>query len=211
MSLLAAKSDRNRWDAYRERPFLRLVELFVARVFRGGGDSDAPGLDLGMGLILTLLAIPGGFVSLFLFDKYATLLQWLRGANFVDPLLVSLPDEYFFIVLSMTVSGAVAVWRWDAIFPDRRDYMNLVHLPISTRTIFLANLTAVLFLALLIAVDVNAASCILFPTVVAATQSHFVFFLQFATVHALAVLLASMFSFLLVFSLQDRKSTRLNS
>ena len=101
----------------------------------------------------------------------------------------------------MTVSGAVAVWRWDAIFPDRRDYMNLVHLPISTRTIFLANLTAVLFLAVLVAVDVNAASCILFPTVVAATQSHFVFFLQFAAVHALAVLLASMFSFLLVFSL----------
>ena len=128
-------------------------------------------------------------------------MQWLRGGSFPDPLLVSLPDEYFFIVLSMTVSGAVAVWRWDAIFPDRRDYMNLVHLPISTRTIFLANLTAVLFLAVLVAVDVNAASCILFPTVVAATQSQFVFFLSFAAVHALAVLLASMFSFLLVFSL----------
>jgi hypothetical protein len=58
MSLIAAKSDRSRWDVYRERPFWRLVELFVARVFRGGGDSDAPGLDLGMGLILTLLAMP---------------------------------------------------------------------------------------------------------------------------------------------------------
>jgi len=203
MSLIAAKSGRSRWDVYRERPFWRLVELFVARVFRGGGDSDAPGLDLGMGLILTLLAIPGGFVSLFLFDKYGTFLQWLRGGSFPDPLLVSLPDEYFFIVLSMTVSGAVAVWRWDAIFPDRRDYMNLVHLPISTRTIFLANLTAVLFLAVLVAVDVNAASCILFPTVVAATQSQFVFFLKFAAVHALAVLLASMFSFLLVFRFLD--------
>ena len=82
MSMLAAKSHRSRWDVYRERPFWRLVELFVARVFRGGGDSDAPGLDLGMGLILTLLAMPGGFVSLFLFDKYGTFLQWLRGGNF---------------------------------------------------------------------------------------------------------------------------------
>src|SRR5437763_2530520 len=201
MSLLAAKSERSRWDAYRERPFWRLVELFVGRVFRGGGDSDAPGLDLGIGLVLTLLAIPGGFVSLFLFDKYGTFLQWLRGGNFVDPLVVSLPDEYFFIVLSMTVSGAIAVWRWDAIFPDRRDYMNLVHLPISTRTIFFANLTAVLFLAVLVAIDVNAASCILFPAVVAATQSQFVFFLKFAGVHAVAVILASMLSFLIVFSL----------
>ena len=168
MTSLTGETISSRWEICRQRPFWRLVELFVARVFQGGGDTDAPGLDLGMGLVLTLLAIPGGFVSIFLFDKYGTFLQWLRGGNFVDPLVVSLPDEYFFIVLSMTVSGAIAVWRWDAIFPDRRDYMNLVHLPISTRTIFFANLTAVLFLAVLVAIDVNAASCILFPAVVAA-------------------------------------------
>lgn len=201
MTLLANDRPPTRWDVYRQRPFWRLVELFVARVFRGGGDTDAPGLDVGIGLVLTLLAIPGGFVSIFLFDKYGTFLQWLRGLNPVDPLLVSLPDEYFFIVLSMTVSGAVAVWRWDAIFPDRRDYMNLVHLPVSTRLIFFANLTAVLFLAILIAIDVNLASCILFPAVVAATQSKFLFFVKFAAVHALAVLLSSIFSFLVVFSL----------
>jgi hypothetical protein len=201
MTSLTGETISSRWEICRQRPFWRLVELFVARVFQGGGDTDAPGLDLGMGLVLTLLAIPGGFVSIFLFDKYGTFLQWLRGGSFVDPLVVSLPDEYFFIVLSMTVSGAIAVWHWDAIFPDRRDYMNLVHLPISTRTIFFANLTAVLFLAVLVAIDVNAASCILFPAVVAATQSQFVFFLKFAGVHAVAVILASMLSFLIVFSL----------
>jgi hypothetical protein len=191
---------RRTWEDYRQRPFLRLVELFVARVFRGGGDSDTEGFDLGIGLVLTLLAMPGGFVSLLLLDKYGTFLQWLRGATNVDPLLIAFPDEYFFIVLSMTVTGAVAVWRWDAIFPDRRDYMNLVPLPISTRTIFLANLVAVLFLAVLIAVDVNAVSCILFPAVVGATQTKFIFFAQFAAVHALGVLLASVFAFLAVFS-----------
>lgn len=202
MNFLAGKSQKpTRWDIYRQRPFWRLVELFVGRVFRGGGDVDAPGIDIGIGLVLTLLAIPGGFVSLFLFDKYGTFLQWLRGGNFADPLVVSLPDEYFFIVLSMTVSGAVAVWRWDAIFPDRRDYMNLVHLPISTRMIFLANLAAVLLLATMVAIDVNTASCILFPAVVAATQGMFLFFVTFAAVHALAVVLASMFSFLVVFSM----------
>jgi len=125
-----------RWEEHRQRPFWRMVDLFVARIFRGGGDSDAEGLDLGVGLVLTLLAMPGGFVSLLLLNKYGTFLQWLRGATNVDPLLVVLPDEYFFIVLSMTVTGAVAVWRWDAIFPDRRDYMNLAPLPISTRSIF---------------------------------------------------------------------------
>jgi hypothetical protein len=191
---------RHNWDYYRERPFGRMVELFAARIFRGGGDSDTEGLDLGVGLVLTLLAMPGGFVSVFLFDKYGTFLQWLRGATNVDPLAIALPDEYFFIVLSMTVTGLVAVWRWDAIFPDRRDYMNLVPLPISTRSIFFANLVAVLFLVGLIAVDVNAASCVLFPTVVGATQRTFLFFVKFAIVHAIGVVLASIFAFFAVFS-----------
>jgi hypothetical protein len=185
----------------RERPFWRMVQLFVARIFRGGGDSDAEGLDLGVGLVLTLLAMPGGFVSLLLLNKYGTLLQWLRGIPNVDPLLITLPDEYFFIVLSMTVTGAVAVWRWDAIFPDRRDYMNLVPLPISTQSIFLANLVAVVFLAGLIAVDVNAASCVLFPAVVEATQKSLLFFVKFGLVHTLVVMLASVFAFFGVFSL----------
>jgi hypothetical protein len=188
------------WDDHRQRPFWRMVQLFAARIFRGGGDSDSEGLDLGVGLVLTLLAMPGGFVSLLLLNKYGTFLQWLRGQTNVDPLLVALPDEYFFIVLSMTVTGAVAVWRWDAIFPDRRDYMNLVPLPISTRAIFFANLVAVLFLVGLVAVDVNAVSCILFPVVVAASQSKFLFFVKFAAVHGIGVLLASVFAFFAVFS-----------
>src|SRR5262249_33019401 len=150
------------------RPFGRLVQLFVERIFRGGGDTDAEGLDLGVGLVLTLLAMPGGFVSGFLFDKDGSLLQWFRGQTHVRTPSIAFPDEYFFIVLSMTVTGAITVWRWDAIFPDRRDYMNLAHLPVSTHTIFFANLLAIVFLVGLVAVDVNAASCVLFPMVVSA-------------------------------------------
>lgn len=192
---------RREWDYHRNRPFGRLVKVFVERIFRGGGDTDTEGLDLGIGLVLTLLAMPGGFVSLLLFDKYGSLLQWLRGQHNVDTLLLTFPDEYFFIVLSMTVTGAVAVWRWDSIFPDRRDYMNLAHLPISTRTIFSANLTAVLYLVVLVAVDVNAASCVLFPMVVSWSQGTLWFFVKFAAIHACAVLFASVFSFLAVFTM----------
>jgi len=197
---MLSEAIQHQWEYYRERPFGRMVRLFGERIFRGGGDSDTEGLDLGIGLVLTMLAMPGGFVSILLFDKYGSLLQWLRGQTNVDTLLIAFPDEYFFIVLSMTVTGAVAVWRWDAIFPDHRDYINLVPLPISTRTIFLANLVAVLFLVGLVALDVNAASCILFPMVVTASQSSFLFFFKFGAVHALGVILASVFSFFAVFS-----------
>ena len=67
----AIKSEIERvWAEHRQRPFWRMVRLFVDRIFRGGGDSDTEGLDLGVGLVLTLLAMPGGFVSLLLLNKY---------------------------------------------------------------------------------------------------------------------------------------------
>jgi hypothetical protein len=192
---------RKSWADHKQRPFWRLVRLFIVRIFQGGGDADTEGLDLTVGLVLTLLAMPGGFVSILLFAKYGTLLQWMRGLTNVDALASALPDEYFFIVLSMATTGAAAVWKWDAIFPDRRDYQNLVPLPISTRNIFFANLVALLFLASLLALDVNALSSIFFPIVVGATQSSFSFFGTFAAIHALGVLSASVFTFFAVFAL----------
>jgi hypothetical protein len=192
---------RHWWRFYRERPFLRLFRIFSERIFRGGGDSDADGLDLGIGLVLTLLALPGGFVSVLMFVKYSTFLSWMRGSPHVDPLIVAMPDEYFFITLSMAVTGAVTVWRWDTLFPDLRDYTNMVPLPISTSLLFSANLAAVLFLAGLIAFDVNAASSVLFPLGVAATQRSFLFFVKFVGVHALVVGVASVFAFFAVLTL----------
>ena len=187
------------WEVLARRPFLRLVRLFVDRSFHGGGETESEDLGVGMGLILALLALPSLFYSVFLFDKFSSLLQWLRGQTDFDPLAAAMPDEYFFIVLSMVVTGAVAGWRWDRIFPDRRDFSNLVHLPISTRRIFFANFTAILFLALVLAIDVNAASAVLFPAVVSGAQLSARYLIEFAAIHALVVILASIFSFFAVF------------
>src|SRR5580692_10869709 len=193
---------RQDWGVHAQRPFFRLVRLFVDRIFHGsGGEAGGEDLDFSLGLVLAILALPGGFYSIFLFDKYSSLLEWIRGQHNFDPLAAALPDEYFFIVLSMVVTGTVAVWRWDSIFPDRRDYFNLVPLPIPTRSIFFANLIAMLYLVALLAIDVNAASSVLFPLVVCASQEHIAFFLRFAAVHATCVLTASIFSFSAVFSL----------
>jgi len=94
----------------------------------------------------------------------------------------------------------VAVWRWDSIFPDRRDYANLVPLPISLRSIFAANLIALLLLAVVLAVDVNAVSALLFPLIVSASENAFGIFANFVWVHMAVVLLGSVFSFCAVFA-----------
>jgi hypothetical protein len=191
---------RDTWEPFSRRPFPTLLRVFIGRVFHGGGDSGASEMDVAFGVILILLAMPGVLVSLLLFEKYGSLIRWMRGDGAFDPFTATIPDEYFFIVLSMVVTGAAAVWRWDALFLDRRDYTNIVPLPVSLRRIFLGNLGAIFLLATALTLDVNAASFILFPVAVVGSQNSFSLFLRFGAGHAITVVLASAFSFFAVFA-----------
>jgi hypothetical protein len=192
---------RHRWDLFSRTPFGCLLRLFVGRMFHGGDESNADELGLGVGAILTLLAMPGLLVSLLMFEKYGSLIRYLNGDGVFDPFMATIPDEYFFIVLSTTVTGAAALWRWDSIFLDRRDHTNLIPLPVSLRTVFFANFSAILVLVVLFTLVVNAASIVLFPVAVVGSQGSFGRFCQFAAGHGVAVLSASAFSFFAVFAI----------
>ena len=191
---------RAAWETQSRRPYATLLRVFIGRVFHGGGASGAGEMNIALGVILILLAMPGTLVSLLLFEKYGSLIRWMRGDGVFDPFTATIPDEYFFIVLSMVVTGAAAVWRWDALFLDRRDYSNIVPLPVSLRRIFLGNLVAILLLAAALTLDVNAASFLLFPVAVVGSQVSLGVFLQFAAGHAVTVIFASAFSFFAVFA-----------
>jgi hypothetical protein len=189
------------WDRRLRTPFACLLRHSLARIFAGGEGAEPGELDLGIGTVFALLAVPGVFVSIFLSDRYGTLFLFLRGQRIrFDPFTVSVPDEYFFIVLAFVVAAAVAVWKWDRLLPDRRDFANFAPLPIASSTFFFANLFAILLLAVLLSLDVNAASCFLFSLFVTAQESAGVF-LKFLGTHALTVFLASTFGFLAVFAI----------
>ena len=190
-----------RWLTFSRTPFGCLLRLFVARMFHGGGEPGSGELDLGIGVIVIMLAMPGVLVSLLMFEKYGSLIRFLRGNPIFDPYTATIPDEYFFLVLSMVVTGAAALWRWDALFLDRRDYTNLVPLPLSLRAVFFANLSAIVALAALFTVAVNAASLVLFPLAVVGSQNSFAVWIRFTMGHAVAVFTASAFSFFAVFAL----------
>jgi hypothetical protein len=192
---------RKRWDEFVQTPFGCLVRLFAGRMFHGSADAGAGELDLGVGVIVILLAMPGLLVSFLMFEKYGSLIRFLRGEGAYDPFSATIPDEYFFLVLSMVVSGAAALWRWGSIFLDRRDFMNLVPLPVSLRSIFLANLSAIFALVALLTLVVNAASVVLFPVAVVGSQPSLSVFCRFAIGHAVVMLLASAFSSLAVFAM----------
>jgi hypothetical protein len=217
------KSAWNKWRAWArkkaaERPFVRLVGHFVNRSLRGGAESDSEELDFSTGLLLMLLPVPGTFVSIIFYDKYSTFLQWIRKDLIMEPYRASLGDEYLFIVVSMVLTGVIAVWRWDSILLDRRDFANLVHLPVSAWKLFTANLAAILFLTMLFAFEVNIGSTVLFPLVVSSSYPEFSIYAGFAMGHAIGVGLASVFTFaavvaligLLMFSLPYRVFRRVS-
>ncbi len=201
MMLHARKFVLIRWAIFTRSQFGSLLRVFIGRVFQG--EHEATGNEIGMGIavIVILLAMPGVLASLLMFEKYGSLIRFLRGDGVFDPFTATLPDEYFFIVLSMFVTGAAALWRWDSFFLDRRDYMNLVPLPISMRSIFAANLCAGFALAGLFAVVANAASIVFFPVAVLGSQDSFSLLIRFAAGHAVAVLVASTFSFCFVLAM----------
>lgn len=192
---------RDRWERFSRTPFGCLLNLFVGRMFHGGDEPGSEELVLGIGAILTLLAMPGLLISLLMFEKYGSLIRFLSGDGVFDPFTAAIPDEYFFIVLSLTVTAAAALWRWDSIFLDRRDHTNLIPLPISLLAIFFANFSAILVLAILFTFVVNAASIVLVPMAVVGSQGSFAIFFRFAAGHAVAVLSASAFSFFAVFAI----------
>jgi hypothetical protein len=195
------RSLRRRWASFFRTPFACLLRLFVGRMLHGSGDSGPGDLDVGVGVMLILLAMPGLLVSLLTFEKYGHLILFLRGGRPFNPFTATVPDEYFFIVLSLAVSGAAALWRWDSLFLDRRDFTNLVPLPVPLRTVFLANLCSILFLTALFTFVANAASVVLFPIAVVGSQGSLSVFLRFAVGHFMGVLAASLFSCFAVFAL----------
>ncbi len=190
----------HQWRGLLQRPFPRLVAHFAATIVQTGADSGASDLNFGIGGLLALLAAPGAFFSLMLFPKYSSFLRWLRGHPRFDVYWASLPDKYFFIVFSMAITGLVIVIKWDRILPGRQDYSNLAPLPLRSRTIFLANLCAVLLLAALFAVDVNLVSSVMMPGVVLSEKGTFKELFVFIAIHAFSVLLASAFTFFACFA-----------
>ena len=115
------------------RPFFRLVVHFGAKTV---GISSTGDFDFGLNGALAILALPAAFTTLLLLDKYASLLQWLRGVPQFNPYNACIPDEYFFIVYSMAVTGSITLMRWGHLLPDARDFANLAPLPLPLRAIF---------------------------------------------------------------------------
>ncbi len=110
--------------------------------------------------------------------------------------------EHFLIASTMVVVGLFAVLSWDSAFPDRRDVLVLGPLPVRTRTIFFAKLTALAVSLSIPVLALNAFAGLLWPIVFAPDHSGILGVIRALAAYWFTVLAAATFVFGLTLLLQ---------
>ncbi|RPI29732.1 MAG: hypothetical protein EHM61_00665 [Acidobacteria bacterium] len=187
-------------ERWRDRsPFALLTRHFFSRFFDSEFLSPGGEASVSVTQILALLPVPGAVLSLYyIFMKYAFLVAHLRSWAAVD----SWSDRCFFVSISMIVTGLVTLLYWDNLFPDGKDYLNLVPLPIKLSTLFLAKVSSLVLFMGMFSVMINAASGILFPLAATISYASSADSMRFLAAHFVAVFSGSGFVFLLLVGVQ---------
>jgi hypothetical protein len=109
--------------------------------------------------------------------------------------------KLLFMTVMMTITGILCVVVWEQLLLDKKDFLNLVHLPVKGRTIYIAKFFSSLVMIALISVSVSLFSAIPYTHIYAGERgvSAFYYFLTFL----LANFLANWFVFLLVAAVQS--------
>lgn len=169
-------------------------------------NSDLTGPDgeitLTAGNILAFLAVPGVFYTLGLVPKYSWM-AWHTGP-YGSPMYMpaSLSDKFLYITLTVVVIGFLTVLRWDTLFPDLFDYMALTPLPIGAARVFAAKVMSLGVVVVVLALDLNVVTSFAYPWVVLWKSPAFRDMFRFVGAHAIAVVAASLFVFLLLLAAQ---------
>jgi hypothetical protein len=147
---------------------------------------------------LALCILPGALKSFLLFPKYGHYM-WRPIA---ERDLATLDDKCFFLALSMILIGFLSVFEWEALFPDRKDYLILTPFPIKIHTVFLAKISALSLYLLAFTVAIDLCPTVLFPLGVLAKRASTFACTRYVLSHAVSVLLINVFIYLSAISLR---------
>ena len=176
--------------------FLLLVRHFFGRFFDNEIVSQQGDMRTNMVQAFGLIATPGIFVSFYMLP------QRVRYDRPFDHNWTLIGDYYFFVLYSMVVMGFLMVFQWDALFPDRKDYLVMTPLPIRGNSIFAAKVTALAVFMGLFVVDTNLFCTLLAPAVSGPSGASLAALLPLLWVHVLAVGSAGLFVALAVAGIQ---------
>ena len=161
-----------------------LVDHFFRRFF----DNDTIQVDgdtlTTVVRAISIVAVPGPMIAFFMQNQYPARLPW--GA---------IEDHYLFVLISFVVMGAVSIFEWEMLFPDRLDFLILSPLSLKPMQMLGAKAAALIGFLSLFLVGSN-----LFGTVMLPAISKGDFFRQMFA-HGTAVLLAGVFAALFFLAL----------
>jgi hypothetical protein len=176
--------------------FQLLARHFFGRFFDNEIVSQQGDMRTNVVQAFGLVATPGIFVPFYMIPQ---------RARFDQPFAhnwVLLSDYYFFVLFSMVVMGFVMVFEWDALFPDRKDYLILTPLPLSGNSIFAGKTLALLLFLGLFALDANVFCSLLAPLTTGGEGTPWIVIYRLIAVHAGAVLGAGAFVAMAIASVQ---------
>lgn len=162
-------------------------------------------------LVITTLAALGCvgplIIRLYL-PKYAQ----LQGLPSPDLYQVAVhADRLFFISLSMITVGLVSAFQWQNLFPSRQDYLTLKPLPLRLHQVFVARFVAAFVTFVIVAIDLNLATSLLFPWITSGKWQRPLFGAQYIFAHAAAAVGAGLLVFLAIVAIQGVCLTLLSS
>ncbi len=111
-----------------------LAGHFFRRLFRNDMIDFEDQMKEKLIVALTLLAVFFSWAAWLMMFKY----------HFVPDLNSSWQEKAYLFSLMMLVFAVVTLLEWDVLFPDRRDFLNLLPLPVRLRTLFAAKLASFL-------------------------------------------------------------------
>lgn len=177
-----------------DAPFRQLVRHFFAKFFDNEWAPPGGEVTSTVTHAVALLAMPGLLLPIWFITKYTYL--WHHPS--VEPLRWSWPHKYLFITLAMGVMGALAVFEWDSLFPDLKDFHILTPLPLRPAAMFAAQVAALGLFILLFSVAINGFSSFAYPFIAGIPDVAIAGRLRLTLGHVVAVFCASWFSFLTV-------------
>jgi hypothetical protein len=178
------------------RSFALLASHFFGRFFDNEIVSQQGDMRTNVVQVLGFLAVPGMFAA------FSMLPVGLRYDHPFAGNWQMVIDDYFFVLYSMVVMGFVMVFEWDALFPDRKDYIILTPLPLGGNAIFLAKVAALIAFLALFVLDANFLGALLTPLVTGGNGTSGAIVWRIGLAHLAAVISGGVFVALVFGGLQ---------
>ena len=170
-----------------QHPFPVLVRHFFQRLFQNDFVAFEDQMKEKTISLLAIIAILSAHVA------NSVLMKYMLNAD----LGTSWMEKCFFASFIMLLLGFITVFEWDVLFPDSRDFSNLLVLPLKLKTIFTAKFASLCGFVGLFALGANIFSFLPFWFNLPKWQAEndFLFFTYFILVHLICMLAACFFVF----------------